>query len=471
MPAFDVTLTRTLPDRRGAFALPYWTARDDVPMRDVSSSLAAVGAASEVRLARPLPAARRADPGDPTSPAQAVTRAEHAAGLDRMVRLRAHDPEAARDALQRLRSRGMVAEISPVRTFAFRLDRWSDPVLKVGGRPGSWALEAVDAGTALALSPGHPAIRVAVLDSGISRDHPEFEGKVAGGYDFVSLGDGGSSGGLLIGDVTGRDPDWDDGPAAHGSHVAGTIGALGLAMPVGAAGLCSLLGYRVLGTALENGARIAVGSEADIQAGIKEAADRGASVINLSLGLGAQDGLAPHARAIRYARLRNVVTVAASGNHGSDTPVYPGAVPGVITVGAIDQFGRVAPFSGWGPHLDVTAPGADIYSADLNGGYRYRDGTSHAAPFVSATAALIVALGHERGATFRESTIRRLIRDSARIEGRLPDPRGGVGVLNMGRALQAAEALIEAHRRGRGTDERRPPWPFGFGPEGAAAAA
>ncbi len=425
--------------------------------------------ADDVRLGRPLPAARRRIDGDPTSEAVATTDAEHAMALDRQVRIGSPDPGAARQAVAALAAAGLAMEVRQVRGQVFERPPSGDPAARVSGRPGSWALEAVEADSALALMPGDPAVKVAVLDSGISRGHAEFGGKVQGGYDFVTLGSDDWAGpgmGELIGDTTGRDPDWND-DGGHGSHVAGTIGARGLKMPVGAAGHCRLMAYRVLGTALENGTRVGVGTPGDIDAALKEATDRGASVINLSLGLGAEGGLAPHARMIRYARLRNVVTVAASGNHGSDRPVFPGALPGVITVGAIDPFGRVTAFSGWGPHLDVTAPGASIYSADLDNGYRYRDGTSHAAPFVSATAALIISLGRARGVVFKESTVRRLIRESARIEGRQADPRGGTGVLNMARALNAADRLIDTHRRKAKTTA--PPWPFGFEPQDHAA--
>ncbi|WP_170418892.1 S8 family peptidase [Ruegeria atlantica] len=470
MGVYDVTLRQDIDPPFGAFSLPHWAQGQEVRARDISKDRNWARLSYGVRIGRPLPAAHRCFPDDPASDAIDASKDERAASLHRQIRIGGSDPHAVADAIKTLSSKGLITEIRPVQAQVFQRSPSKDPAAAVSGKPGSWALEAVDADVALATMPGDPDIRVAVLDSGISRDHKEFRGKVSGGYDFVTLGaeDWSHPGmGTLIGDIRHRDSNWDD-DGGHGSHVAGTIGALGLDMPVGAAGLCSLMAYRVLGTAIENGSKVGVGTPGDIDAAVKEATDRGAHVINLSLGLGASSGLAPHARVIRYARMRNVVTVAASGNHGTSSPVYPGAVPGVITVGAIDPFGRVTAFSGWGPHLDITAPGSSIYSADLDNGYRFRDGTSHAAPFVSATAALIISLGRARRVTFKESTIRRLIRDSAQVEGRPTDPRRGAGVLNMARALKAAGELIDDHRRAR--EDPEPPWPFGFGPKEFAAS-
>lgn len=464
MSAFDLTFRRSLDVPNGAFGLPHWALGQEVRGRDIFGNWNQVSFAGGVRIGRPLPAARRIDQIDPTSDAITATSAERATFLDREIRIGSSDPGAARHAVLKLLKEGLISEVRPVTAQVFDRSPYKAVPSTTSGQPGSWALEAVGADAALALSPGDPLVSVAVVDSGIARNHAELRGRVRDGYDFVALGSGDWTGpglGALIGDTQDRDEDWND-DGGHGSHVAGTIGARGLKMPMGVGGRSSLMAYRALGTAMENGTRVSIGVPSDITAAFKEATDRGAHVINLSLGGAANQSVAPYSRVIRYARMRNVVLVAASGNHGSDVAIYPGAVPGVITVGAIDPFGRVAAFSGWGPNLDVVAPGTSIYSADLNNGYRYRDGTSHAAPFVSATAALIIGIGRSRDVTFKESTIRNLIRGSAQRVGRQGDPRGGAGVLNMARAVEAASRLIDDHRQP--SLKRKLPLPFGFGP-------
>ncbi|SHJ85820.1 Subtilase family protein [Desulfofundulus thermosubterraneus DSM 16057] len=120
---------------------------------------------------------------------------------------------------------------------------------------------------------------------------------------------------------------------------------------------------------------------------IAHAVDCGAQVINLSLG-GPQYSQAL-ADAVDYAWERGVVVVAAAGNEGG--PVfYPAALPHVIAVAASDGGDRVASFSNHGPEVMVAAPGVDVLTTGvLYPNYTPVSGTSIAAPFVSAAAAII----------------------------------------------------------------------------------
>ena len=95
--------------------------------------------------------------------------------------------------------------------------------------------------------------------------------------------------------------------------------------------------------------------------------------------------------AIGYAIERNVVVVAAAGNRfadGNPRP-YPASYDGVLGVGAIDETGTRATFSQVGPWVDLVAPGVGVLAATAGPGHTKLDGTSYAAPFVSATAALL----------------------------------------------------------------------------------
>jgi subtilisin family serine protease len=382
------------------------------------------------------------DSADPLAPATGVTRAERASGLDRIVRIRVDDPVAAERVAAGLISSGLADSSHPVaRRRSDELQPGDDDGLP-GLRPGGWAIQAIRADEALELEPGHPDVVVAVLDTGVDLKHPELTGRLTKGYDFVDMPAGEPG---LVGDVSARD-DLPQDEAGHGTHVAGVIAARGLRMNPGVGGRCRIMPVRVLGTTLERGDRVGVGQVVNIDEGIKYAVDEGARVINLSLGLPATGSGMPHRRAIEYARLHNVVAVAASGNDGRPRPLYPGGVPGVITVGAVSELGMAAPFSSYGEFLDVMAPGSGIYSSDLGGGYRYRSGTSHAAPFVAGLAALLIARAHRRGLTIAERTIRRIIRESSdRADDRWVDQRSGRGAINAVDAVLLCSSLIREH--------------------------
>ena len=160
--------------------------------------------------------------------------------------------------------------------------------------------------------------------------------------------------------------------------------------------------------------RVGVGQVVNIDEGIKWAVDEGARVLNLSLGLPVTGSGMPHRRAVEYARLNNVVVVAALRQRRPATPpgcraACPGSSPSARSPRSAAP--RASPRTA--PLLDVMAPGDGIWSADLGGGYRYRSGTSHAAPFVAGIAALIVSRAHRRRLTIGERRVRRIIRETA----------------------------------------------------------
>jgi serine protease len=268
--------------------------------------------------------------------------------------------------------------------------------------PQAWSNVAADG------APGGKGVVVAVLDTGVAyATHgrflrsPDFSRYgFTGGYDFIAHN---------------RFPNDRNG---HGTFVAGTIaeatdnryGLTGLAFAA------RVMPVRVLDSAGE-------GEASTIAEGVRYAVRHGARVINLSLEFSSNVTAADIPElleALRYARRRGVLVVAAAGNEAHTAVAYPARAPNVVAVGATTEHGCLADYSNDGSGLTLVAPGGgadaslpgdpncrpegpagrDIFQVTFTaasprrfgmpGGY---EGTSMAAPHVSATAALVIASG------------------------------------------------------------------------------
>ncbi|SBV28535.1 type VII secretion-associated serine protease mycosin [Micromonospora krabiensis] len=279
-------------------------------------------------------------------------------------------------------------------------------------------------------------VTVAVVDSGVDRDHPQLGDRVLDGTDLLDDGGDGS-----------RDC------AGHGTGVASIIAAAphpGVAFR-GLAPGARILPVRVSEQQVvegrESGRTVSAG---DFARAIRWAVDHGADVLNLSVVLYADE---PAVRsAIGYAAARDVVVVAAAGNlHESGDPrPYPAAYDGVLGVGAIAADGARASFSQVGPYLDLVAPGSDVLMAAPGQGHNRAEGTSYAAPFVAATAALLREYRPELTAA---QVAERILATADPAPDAERDGGYGVGVLNPYRAVtetggasgraRAAVALVE----------------------------
>lgn len=266
---------------------------------------------------------------------------------------------------------------------------------------------------------------VAVVDTGVRADHPDLGGRVLPGRDLVDPGTAAT-------DQNG-----------HGTHVAGIIAARagnrrGIA---GLAPSARILPVRVLD-------RRGAGDTAAVARGIVWAVDRGADVINLSLGSARPDTATREA--VAYAVSRGVVVVAAAGNDGCNVLLgspasYPASYPDVIGVAAVDRRGVTAPYSSCGSWVDVAAPGSAVLSTMISRpdaqlgcesarSYCYLSGTSMATPYVAASAAVVIA---RLGRGWRASTVRSLIQgttDDVAPTGR--DRSTGAGIINPKRMLR-----------------------------------
>jgi subtilisin family serine protease len=316
--------------------------------------------------------------------------------------------------------------------------------------PDDWEpWHAVRGAEALAYERGDVGVIVAVVDSGVAPDHPDLAGRLLGGFDTVQLGRTEFAPGIdLLGDCAGIDPNPTDQYVGHGMACAGIIGALGIGMPPGLAGEVEILPMRALGAARFPGKEraVGIGAATDLDMAVKLSVDLGAKVINMSFGT--DDGMLdpaapkPHADVVAYALDRGCILVAASGNNGAETRYWPAAYPGVITFGSCDAGGRPSVFSTRGEHVAACAPGERVFTLGLEG-YQYATGTSFAAPFGAATAALLAARARRRSVPLDGRRARDLIVESARP---FPGPAVtgcGAGVLDAFAALQRLDEWID----------------------------
>lgn len=218
-------------------------------------------------------------------------------------------------------------------------------------------------------------IKVAILDTGCDTTHPDLQERIIGGYNFT--------------DDDNSNPDIYSDYNGHGTHVAGTIGAVENSIGVaGAAPEVSLLIVKVL-----NGQ--GSGQYDWIANGIHYAIEQKVDIISMSLG-GPDDVQALH-DAVKRAVDNQILVVCAAGNEGDgrDTTEelgYPAAYNEVISVGSVDFTRNSSEFSNSNREVDLAAPGENILSTYMGGQYARLSGTSMAAPHVTGGLALIKAI-------------------------------------------------------------------------------
>lgn len=235
-----------------------------------------------------------------------------------------------------------------------------------------WGVDRVDADLAWAVSTGLE-IKVAIIDTGIDKDHPDLVDNIMDGVNFVKIR------GKIIADL------WDD-DNGHGTHCAGIVAAVDNDIGViGVAPQAYLYGVKVLD-------RRGSGYVSDVILGIQWSIDNGMQVINMSLGT-SSDVQSLH-DACNAAEAAGIVVIAAAGNSGDTDPdsdvIYPAKYDSVIAVAATDDTDTRASWSSDGPEVELAAPGVDIYSTWKGGDYETKSGTSMAAPHVTGTVALML---------------------------------------------------------------------------------
>lgn len=286
---------------------------------------------------------------------------------------------------------------------------------------------------------------VAVVDTGIDYRHPDIaanvwtnSGEIPGngidddGNGFVDDVRGWDFVGASVG-APAEDNDPDDGHF-HGTHVAGTIAAVG-DNALGVIGVA----WKAKVMAVKGLDDTGTGQSSDLARAIVYAVDNGADVINASFG-GSGYSLVEE-EAVNYARAHGVVFVAAAGNSTQEVADFtPASIPAAIAVSALSTSDTLAFFSNYGHKVEVAAPGEDILSLERGtSGYRRASGTSMAAPHVCGVAALILA----RHPEFSGEQVRQLLRETASDLGPAGrDSSFGYGCVAADAAVQAAAPLV-----------------------------
>ncbi|MCB1844874.1 MAG: S8 family serine peptidase, partial [Halioglobus sp.] len=314
-------------------------------------------------------------------------------------------------------------------------------------------------------------VLVAVIDSGADFRHPDLAGALwqNPGERYNYRDDDGNG---LIENVSGwnyiaqNEKTQDDN--GHGTLVAGIIASRGDATD-------SVAGVnpwaRILPIKATNSR--GDGNSVGVAAALTEAVNRGARVINISLG--GNQFAAAEKYAVEYANDKGALVVVAAGNQNIDTQAFwPAGLDNVITVAALDAGGQRAAYSNWGGEVDIAAPGSNILSlrawgtdplaladetyedaANIRGAEAtlyISSGTSFAAPFVAGAASLLYAVNPELTA----AQVRNMLLNSAADIGAPGvDPLTGYGRLDAAAALAAdPDFFVTAHISGIASERR-----------------
>ncbi|MFA5113725.1 MAG: S8 family serine peptidase [Candidatus Margulisiibacteriota bacterium] len=257
-----------------------------------------------------------------------------------------------------------------------------------------WGLPQIKADQAWDIQRGTAEAVIAIVDSGIDKTHTDLVGQAWDNKNEIPANGIDDDGNGYIDDITGWDfYEGDNDPNdlfGHGTHVAG-IAAATTNNGVGVAGVS--WGSRVMNLRIlnENGD----GNVADLNDALYYAANNGAKVINLSLGVDVPDNTTR--TAVAYAIGKGCAIFAAAGNDGDPTMNYPAGYTDVVGVAAVTKLDTHSSFSNYNSSVDLCAPGGtatnpptnNIYSCFIVNSYTYEAGTSMATPFAAGLAALV----------------------------------------------------------------------------------
>jgi subtilisin family serine protease len=332
----------------------------------------------------------------------------------------------------------VLALVGVAGTWAAPQPAWLDAPLRAFGWPVDGSpndpyftlqtdLTPIGVGAAWARTTGSAAVVVAVLDTGIDADNPEFAGRLVPGYNALSR----------VADTPADFGPTDD-DAGHGTHVSGTIAAAannatGIA---GIAPAVSIMPIKVLSADGE-------GDFGGMIDGVDWAVAHGARIISMSLGGTLQPDAAAYVQqTFDRAYAAGAVVVAASGNDGGTLNQYPCNFAHVLCVGSTTNDGTaVSTFSTRTAALSLVAPGERIASTLPGGGYGYGSGTSMATPHVTGAVALLRSL---RPGLSPDDAMASLVQTARPLVAGGRNPDSGYGLLQVGAAVSLVAGATTA---------------------------
>lgn len=238
---------------------------------------------------------------------------------------------------------------------------YSDPYLKGSSSAYQWFHETI--GSVYAWNAGYTGkgVKVGVIDSGVTKSHSDLS---VASYQVMVSGAGESD------------------SVGHGTHVSGIIAAK--ANGAGGVGVAPGVTLNVYKVSDRSGGVV----DSAILSSISKAITDGVDVVNISIG--GPEYTSAYEPYLKKAYESGMAIFASAGNDGGQTDSYPASFDHVISVAATDKANGRANFSTYGPSVDISAPGVDIYSTYNDGGYTSMDGTSMACPVAVGEAAIIL---------------------------------------------------------------------------------
>lgn len=287
----------------------------------------------------------------------------NAENLQKVYRLKLRNPENIDETLKMLKQFREVEFVEKV------------PIKQIIGTPNDpstssqWFLSKIKAFEAWDVNPGSRAVVVAVVDNAIQTNHPDLQANMLAGIDLADED---------------NDPNPPSALFAHGTHVAGIVGAVsnnGIGVASAGNNRVKILPVKATGNGSDY-RNVDKGYE-----GVLWAANNGASIISLSWG--STEYSQAEQEVIDYAHGKGIVVVAAAGNEETFRTSYPAAHKHVISVASLDNDDKKSSFSNYGNWVDISAPGRGILSTVPFNLYGSFNGTSMSTPLVSSALAYI----------------------------------------------------------------------------------
>ena len=280
----------------------------------------------------------------------------------------------------------------------------------------TWNIFMIGANVAWSETKG-TAIKVAICDTGIDLDHPDLIGNIAGDVNLIKPKKTG------------------DDDSGHGTHVAGVVAAVDNQIGiVGVGPEIALYAVKVLD-------KKGRGWLSDLIEAFDWCIANGIQVINMSFGTLVDNP--SFEAAVQHVYNASIVQVAAAGNRGEEGGdiSFPAGYQETIAVSAVDEFGNAAPFTSYGPAIDLTAPGVDIRSTYDDASYDVMSGTSMSSPHVTGVVALLLttspkgSFDENKNGLWDPSEVKIKLMESAQNLG-LPPKIQGAGLVRADEAIR-----------------------------------